>query len=65
MLQKLSHSQHLLQSTSGSEYEDGTSAAQLFSQNEFSDLIGDLNLSKQASLEAVSLNTERKELERK
>ncbi|KAF2883477.1 hypothetical protein ILUMI_22694, partial [Ignelater luminosus] len=35
--------------TSGSEYAGETSAPQLFSQNELSDLIRDLNLSKQAS----------------
>lgn len=45
----LPNSQRSIQSTSGSEYEGGTSAPQLFSQNELSDLIRDLNLSKQAS----------------
>lgn len=45
----LPNSQHSVQSTSGSEYGGGTSAPQLFSQNELNDLIRDLNLSKQAS----------------
>ncbi|CAG9792218.1 unnamed protein product [Diatraea saccharalis] len=45
----LPNSQHSVKSTSGSEYNGATSAPQLFSQNELSDLIGDLNLSKQAS----------------
>ncbi|KAK4883921.1 hypothetical protein RN001_000192 [Aquatica leii] len=36
-------------STSGSEWEGETSTPKLFSQNELSDLIRDLNLSKQGS----------------
>lgn len=45
----LPNSQKSKQSTSGSEWEGETSTPKLFSQNELSDLIRDLNLSKQES----------------